>query len=109
MSSPTYIIGNTHQFLLTAKKLAYDAAAFAVLDAVWDLTTATVTLIFVKPDGTLVTKTASITNGPKGLAQYTTTTTDLDTVGDWQRYWRVIDGSVDLRSGPITFTVTAVV
>lgn len=95
MADPVYIIGNTHKFLLTAQKDG----------VVWDISTATVTLTLVKPDKSQATKSASLVSGPAGTAQYTTLTTDLDQDGLWFRYWRVVDGTVDLRCGPIPFTV----
>ena len=98
MADPVYIIGNTHKFLLAAEK---DGLT-------WDLSSATVTLIFVKPDWSQVTKSATLVSGPAGTAQYTTLTTDLDQSGKWRRFWRVVDGSVDLRYGPILFDVLAV-
>lgn len=85
----------TYTFSLEAKK-----------DGVtWDITGATVTLIFRKPDGTTSTKIATITSGVGGLAEYTTLTTDLDVISTWSRAWNIVLGSIDVRSEPIAFSV----
>jgi len=55
----------------------------------------TKTLYFRKPDGTVLTKSASFTtSGTDGKIQWTTIANDLDTVGDW-----VVQGYVVLASG----------
>ena len=42
-------------------------------------------IIFQKPDGTSVTKTAAFyTDGTDGIIQYTTITNDLDATGTWK-------------------------
>ncbi len=74
-------------------------------EVVWDITGATVTLLLRKPSGTVVTKSATITNGAGGLAEYTTLTTDLDVVSTWSRAWNIVLGSIDVRSEPISFNV----
>ncbi len=74
-------------------------------EVVWDITGATVTLVFRKPNGVTVTKSATITNGVAGLAEYTTLTTDLDVISTWSRAWNVVLGSIDIRSEPISFNV----
>ena len=71
----------------------------------WDLSSATVTLCLVKPDGTAVEKSATVTDGPRGQASYTTTTSDLDTPGVWRRSWKIVDGDVTLETPPIRFSV----
>ena len=45
----------------------------------------TLQLIFAKPDGTTLTKTAVLTNdGTDGIMEYITVDGDLDTKGDWK-------------------------
>lgn len=66
-------------------------------DVVVDCSAATVKkLIFKKPDGTVVEKTAAFTtNGADGKLRYTTTAlTDLDQAGPWQ-----LEVYVELPSG----------
>lgn len=71
------------------------------LDGVtWDITGATVTLYMRKPDGTLLTKTAAVTDGDAGVAEYTTSTTDLDVGGPWELTWKVVLGGVTVLSPP---------
>lgn len=64
----------------------------------YDLTSATITLRLVKPDGTIADKAATITDAPNGIAQYTTLTTDLDVEGTWFKQWRTVKGGVTLWS-----------
>ena len=51
-----------------------------------DVSTATsLAICFLKPDQTVLTKTATFTNvGTDGLIQYTTVPGDIDQVGGWQ-------------------------
>lgn len=93
--STTLVIGSTYRFRLTATK---DGTT-------WDLTTATVVLYLKKPDGTVLTKSASILSGPAGTAYFDCATTDLDTAGLWSRSWKVTDGSVVVESEPVLFLV----
>jgi hypothetical protein len=79
-----YTVGGTHRF---------EHAAWADGEA-WDLTGATVTLHFRRPDGTTFARTATITDAAAGEAEYTTLTTDLDTAGWWARAWEVTQGGV---------------
>jgi hypothetical protein len=52
-------------------------------------------IIFQKPDGTSVTKTASFyTDGSDGVIQYVTVADDLDTTGKWK-----IQAKVALTTG----------
>lgn len=90
-------IASTNRFRLEAKKDG----------VIWALTSATVTLLLRKPDGTGLVKTATVTDGPGGVAEYVSLTTDLDVIGGWRRSWRVVDGAVDVRSLPIPFSVQA--
>ena len=88
--------GATYAFTLTATK---DGTA-------WDLTGATVTLTLHKPDGTSLSKSATVTDGPNGKAAYTSVAADLDQTGTWYRVWKVESGSVVQYSpNPISFAV----
>ena len=90
-------VGSTYDFILNAKK-----------DGVtWNITGATVTVVFRKPDASQVTRSATVTDGPNGVAAYAGTTTDLDVIGGWRRTWRVVLGAIDLRYIPIPFSVQA--
>lgn len=52
-------------------------------------------LIFRKPNGTLLTKTATLTtDGTDGQIEYATVTGDLDTPGRW-----MVQGYVEIGSG----------
>ena len=97
MADPIYIIGNTHKFLLIAEK---DGVA-------WDITGGTITLYLEKPNGALLTKSATIISGPAGTAYYTTLTTDLSAAGRWKRWWKVVVGSIEIEYGPYFFNVRA--
>ena len=91
------IVGSTYAWTLNAKKDG----------AVWDITGATVTMILRKDDGTESTKSATVTDGPAGVAVYTGLTTDLTEVGGWRRTWRVVLGAIDIKYLPIPFSVQA--
>ena len=97
--NPVYIVGNTHSFQLNAMKdcVLWQFGGGAV-----------VTLDFVRPDGSVFTVTATITNAPLGQAQFTTAPNPNPTLnmsGMWERYWHVVDGAADMRFGPIRFDV----
>lgn len=92
-----YVVGNTHRFYLTAMKDG----------VIWDISTSTIYLYLIKPDGTILTKSATVISGPAGTAYYITLTTDLDVSGDWLRQWRVVDGAIDVRSEILEFYVHA--
>lgn len=72
----------------------------------WDLTGATVNLIFRSPAGVEASKTATLTDAAAGEARYTTAITDLAPTARrerWTRCWRIRQGDVDERSLPIPF------
>jgi hypothetical protein len=76
----------------------------------WDLTGATVSVIFRGPDGTEVTKAATITDAAAGEATYVTATTDLVPTKRrerWTRSWKVVQGGTNRRSLPIPFVLVA--
>lgn len=58
-----------------------------------DISSATVTkeVIFEKPDGTILTKTASfVTDGVDGKLQYVTVSSDIDVAGIWKLQGKVV-------------------
>ena len=87
--------GNTYKFTLTATKDG----------SVWDLTGASVALLLRKPDGTLVTKAATIDDAAAGTAHFTLAASDLDTPGVWTRSWEVTDSGIVLESEGTLFRV----
>lgn len=72
---------------------------------VWDLTGATVSVIFERPDETEFTRVATITDAANGLASYTNPAGELDVIGTWTKCWQVVQGSISIRSLPETFLV----
>jgi hypothetical protein len=66
--------------------------------AAWDLTGATVTLFFTRPDRTSFTRSMDITTAASGIADYTTDEDDLDQEGTWFVQVRVRKGSIDCWS-----------
>lgn len=52
-----------------------------------------VTFRFIKPDGTLVTKTGQITDAASGECRYVTESGFLDQAGDWKLQLQVITDS----------------
>lgn len=95
-SSNTLTVGSTYRWQLTA-----------TLDGdVWDLSAATVTLKFHRPDGSTSEFAAVLVGGGTGgVARYDNDTLDLDVAGRWRRSWEVIDGDVVQRSVPQPFVV----
>lgn len=92
--------GSTYLFVLVARKDG----------VIWDLTSATVVLILRDPDLVESQKTATVFNGPAGIARYSAPVTDIDavdTVGKpkWARRWVITDGSIVQKSHWIEFSV----
>lgn len=77
-------------------------------DVAVDLSGATTkSIIFSKPDGSTVTKSASFyTSGTDGILTYTTTTGDLDQPGNWRSQAYVILASGKWYSSFGEFAVT---
>ena len=68
----------------------------------------TLEMIFVKPDGTKLTKTASlVTDGTDGKLKYTTISGDIDTAGVWVRQCHVVIAAGEFYSSIDSFTVMA--
>ena len=80
--------GSTVVFRLEAKKD----------QVIWDITGATVVLRLIKPNETEMNLSATIINGPAGIAEYQATTLDLDAEGTWSRAWEVSLSGVILWS-----------
>ena len=76
-------------------------------DTIVDVSSAsTKRILFKKPNGTLLEKTATFyTNGTDGIIQYITITGDLDTVGVWQLQAYVVLSGNQYRSNITTFKV----
>ena len=90
------VVGNTMDFQLAAGQGGI----------AWDLTEATVSLEFRRPDGTIVgPSSATITDGPGGLAHFQCLDTLLDIDGRWARQWKVTQSGVELASKQIVFLV----
>ena len=76
--------------------------------APWDLSgQTTVTLKFNPPIGDSFVRTATIDDGPAGLAHYTLEVDDILVGGTWERRWRIQQGAIDLTSLPIVFEVVS--
>lgn len=89
-------------------QLNYIGRVFEVLvknqdDEIENVSTATTKeIIFRKPDGNTLTKTALFTtDGTDGYIKYTTIDEDLDTLGIWEYQYRIVKGSNDWK-GPIS-------
>lgn len=90
------VVGSTIDFTLNAKKDG----------VVWDITGATVLLYLRKPNGTVLDAfTATVSNGPGGIAHYQVADTVLNTEGDWARQWKVEKSGVELKTRIVNFTV----
>lgn len=90
------IVGDTVDFTLNAKKDG----------VIWDITDGTVTLTLKKPDSTILGPyTATVSNGPGGVAHYQVSNSILDESGDWSRQWKVTKSGVELKTRTIRFQV----
>lgn len=98
---PNITAGSTKEFRLAAR---IDRGSGA---AVWDLSAAAVTIFFVKPDGTVLSADAPVTNGPGGLAAWTNPGAFFGAAdaGRWQKFWEVVDGPVVEYSEPEAFVL----
>lgn len=76
-------------------------------DAALDISTATVkSIIFQKPDGTILTKTATfLTDGTDGIIYYDTIAGDLDQSGIYKVQGAVSIGSGSYKGSKSTFKV----
>ena len=70
-------------------------------------TVTTKDLCFIKPDKTIISKSATFTgDGSDGVIEYTTATTDLDAAGKWKVQAKIIDaGGEDYPSEIVEFQV----
>lgn len=68
-----------------------------------DITGVTVVIYFMRPAGTVLTKTGSIVDATTGQIKYTTTAGDtvLDTVGEWQCQVKVNVSTTTVKYGPV--------
>lgn len=73
--------------------------------SVWDLTGATVTLSFKRPDGTSTSRSASLLSAANGQVNYDSATVDLNQAGTWTRSWSISLGGIVYKTPPIQFTV----
>lgn len=77
----------------------------------WDLTGATVTILFRSPAGVQTEKTATILDAAAGLARYLTGTTDLVCEARrrerWTFCWRVRQSPIDERTLPVPFLLVS--
>lgn len=90
------VAGGTYRFELKARK---DGDA-------WDLTGATVTLFLYDPvSNTTAARSASLSATRSDVAYYDGSTSDVAAAGDWERAWRVRQGTLDLTSRKIAFRV----
>lgn len=71
----------------------------------WDLTNGVVKLLFKKPSGSVVEKSAVPLGGPTAGFRVINLPADLDVAGAWTRAWKVTDGAVVQISEPIPMKV----
>lgn len=76
-------------------------------DVVVDVSAATtIQIIFKKPGGDILTKTASfVTNGTDGMIQYVSQSGDLDTVGLWRHQGFVVQSGTEFWTDLAQFKV----
>lgn len=59
-----------------------------------NITGGTVSLYFRKPNGTILTRSGTITDGAAGVAEYETDGDDFTVDGNWARRWTVTVGGI---------------
>lgn len=76
-------------------------------DVVQDISTATTKeILFLKPDGSTLTKTASFTtDGADGYIQYTSISGDLSLAGIWKIQAHIIMGALNIHTDISPFRV----
>ncbi len=72
---------------------------------IWDLTGATVTIYFKRPDATTFSFTGTLTTPTSGQVSYQCATTDLNQAGQWTRAWKVVLNGVTYWTVPTSFQV----
>ncbi len=98
---PTYtdqgiVVGDDHDFGVAVEKDG----------VVWDITGASVKLYLRDPSGNWSTAyTATVSDGPGGLAHYQVDETVLDEVGYWIRQWEITKSGITLRTDRFEFYV----
>ena len=89
-------IGTTIKATITDQ----DGAALDVSGA------STLQLLFLKPNGVLVTQTATMTgDGTDGVIQYVTVSGDLDVPGIWKSQGYIVDAGKEHKSSVDSFHV----
>ncbi len=70
----------------------------------------TLSVLFTKPDNTVVTKTGVLyTNGTDGIVQYITISGDLNLIGKWLAMVKVVIGTSTWSSDTIHFDVLSII
>jgi hypothetical protein len=88
-------IGVTFKITVKERDVVYDVSSSTSRD-----------IVFKKPSGDLVTKTASFfTDGTDGIITYTTISGDLDEIGSWQLQAIITEGSSVFHSEIESFKV----
>lgn len=95
-SDQNFQVGGTYTWTLNAQKTG----------ETWNITGATVTISFRKPNDTVAgTFTATLSNPSGGVATYTNSATLLSVPGTWIRQWKVSVGGVVAWSDEEQFEV----
>lgn len=67
----------------------------------------TLQMVFIAPDGTVTTKTASFgSDGTDGVVQYSIEDGLIDAAGDWQVFARVSSGGIELTTTSVRFSAS---
>lgn len=89
------VIGGTYYWLLTAYKD----------DVIWDLTGATITHYFQKPDRTIKSYSAIILVATDGTAYQINPSSTFDSVGVWKHSWKILQSGIEIESAFEEFPV----
>ncbi len=90
------VVGNDEDFRIEAEK---DGTP-------WDITGGTVLLYLRDPSGNWSTAyTATVSDGPNGVAHYQAGETVLDEAGYWAQQWEVTKSGITLRTEVFDFYV----
>lgn len=99
MANEVFKLGSTQRLQITARKDG----------AVWDLTSATITLFLRRPDGKETEYSATASSPTSGIARYDAAASVLNKTGNWIRTWKIVDGSVTQYSEEIPFRIVRTV
>ncbi len=103
MAQQPVVIGGTYDWFLNPALINTEAAPSVF--GIWDITSATITITFIAPDGTKFHFTGTVVSGSAGQARYINATTLFTVEGQWGVSWKVSLSGTVLESAIVYFPV----